>query len=383
VASSIRRFPREGLGIFLFLLLSLIPAAALATGEQWEPAVAADDSGHIYILYPQIGVVPDGPADLASIMLSLSKDGGLTWEPSRALTPPISSQSDPQIAIDPGDDRTVYATWLQNGGRDVIVAKSTDFGQSWSLALATRSPDPVEKPVLAVRGRDVYAAFTFGNTLWAAASHDGGISFTFAVKVLESPLNGALTGNGTVETSGNVFFAWEGYVGERSTNPQAHLFLSKSSDGRIWSTMLMDISGLPAGCRAYRCEWGYLGAQIVVASDAGGTLYTLWTSRPPQIATLEQKSERIYFAASTTGGMTWAPRQDLSTAPLGARHVLPFIAAKAAGEVRVGWMDSRRSPRWTGYIRTSTSGGAVWSDEEAIITDPQGMLLTHFAPAFP
>jgi hypothetical protein len=308
-------------------------------------------------------------------MLSLSKDSGATWEPSRALTPPISSQSDPQIVIDPGDDHTVYATWLQNGGRDVIVAKSTDFGQSWALALATRSPDAVEKPVLAVRGRDVYAAFTYANALWVAASHDGGVRFTFAVKVLDSALNGALTGNGAVDISGNVFLAWEGYVGGRSATPQAQLFLSKSPDGKNWSTTLMDVSGLPAGCRAFHCEWGYLGAQIVVASDAGGALYALWTSSPPQAQTPAQKSERIYFAASTTGGETWSPRQDLSAARRGAKHVLPFMTAKAAGEVRVGWIDSRHTPRWTGFIRTSSSGGAVWSDEEVITAGPQGLFL--------
>ena len=28
------------------------------TGDQWEPAIAADSRGHIYVLYPQYGAVP-------------------------------------------------------------------------------------------------------------------------------------------------------------------------------------------------------------------------------------------------------------------------------------------------------------------------------------
>ncbi|HLK34550.1 MAG TPA: hypothetical protein VKT29_15755, partial [Terriglobales bacterium] len=29
------------------------------TGDQWEPAMAADTHGHVYVLYPQYGAVPD------------------------------------------------------------------------------------------------------------------------------------------------------------------------------------------------------------------------------------------------------------------------------------------------------------------------------------
>jgi hypothetical protein len=57
------------------LLLALATARALAVanftpqqrvgyaiGDQWEPAMAADGHGHIYILFPQYGAVSDCPA---------------------------------------------------------------------------------------------------------------------------------------------------------------------------------------------------------------------------------------------------------------------------------------------------------------------------------
>ena len=28
------------------------------SGDQWEPAIAADGHGHVYVLYPQYGTVP-------------------------------------------------------------------------------------------------------------------------------------------------------------------------------------------------------------------------------------------------------------------------------------------------------------------------------------
>jgi hypothetical protein len=60
--------------VFLVLLVLATAGAALAvsgftrqtrlgyrTGDQWEPAMAADAHGHVYVLYPQYGAVPDCP----------------------------------------------------------------------------------------------------------------------------------------------------------------------------------------------------------------------------------------------------------------------------------------------------------------------------------
>ena len=123
-------------------------------GDQWEPAIAADGYGHVYVLYPQYGQVPrwiDSP--LPSMTLLVSDNNGATWQPPREITPPGTRQYDPQIVVDPVDHRTVYAAWLQNYKLEMIVAKSVDFGQSWSVSIADRGKADADKPVLTVRGR--------------------------------------------------------------------------------------------------------------------------------------------------------------------------------------------------------------------------------------
>jgi len=101
------------------------------TGDQWEPAIAADGHGHIYVLYPQYGAVPDCAACTApTIALLISNDNGLSWQPSKALLPFPTGQFDPQIVVDPADRQTVYASWLQNEKRDIVVARSLDFGRT-------------------------------------------------------------------------------------------------------------------------------------------------------------------------------------------------------------------------------------------------------------
>jgi hypothetical protein len=270
------------------------------------------------------------------------------------------------MVVDPNDQRTLYVTWLERSRKDVLVAKSSDFGRSWSLNVVARSDDAANKPVITARGQSVQIAFSRDHQIWSASSHDGGINFDVAAVKMPVALQDVLTGGATLDPNGNAFIAWQGY----SSDPAAHtnLYISKSSDlGKNWTTTLMDVSPSPANCKASDCEWGYLGAQISIASDAAGTLYALWNADPSG----KDNAERIYFASSTTAGETWSQKSDVSGAPDGTKHMLPAIVAGASGEVRIAWMDARNAPRWSAYERSSTNGGATWSNEE---------LLSMYAP---
>ena len=118
-------------------------------GDQWEPALAADGHGHIYILFPQYGAVTDcAGCAVPTISLLVSSDNGLSWEAPHPLLASPTGQFDPQIVVDPVDRQTVYASWLQNNKRDVMVARSQDFGRTWYFSAAERSPEDTDKPVL-------------------------------------------------------------------------------------------------------------------------------------------------------------------------------------------------------------------------------------------
>jgi hypothetical protein len=287
--------------------------------------------------------------------LVVSDNGGFTWQTPRAITPPISGQFDPQITVDPVDHRTVYASWLQNKKSDVIVAKSVDFGQSWSLVIANKADD-IDKPTLAVRGSDVYVAFNHDHNLWVSASHDGGVTFLSSKVPVPGRTDWSLPSGGTIDPAGIVYFAWAGYTRNHAKS-RVNLYVSRSTDGaKSWGSSLLDISGSAPECSSYKCGWSYLGAQITMASDAAGTLYALWNS-----GTVDKSPERIYFSSSTTAGATWSPKVDLSPAPDGTEHAFPALAASAAGDVRAAWMDTRNHPLWNTNYRSSTNGGATWS----------------------
>ena len=370
----LRGISRHGLLFCLALLLAPFLRAAVGgaaftpqsrlgykMGDQWEPAIAADGFGHVYVLYPQYGQIPACTGcPLPSMTLLVSDNNGVDWQPPREITSHLTGQFDPQIVVDPTDHRTVYAAWLQNRNRDAVVAKSVDFGQSWSVVVADRDGEDADKPVLAVRGKDVYLAFNREREMRIAVSHDGGVTFTVGDVDPELDLIRALGGGATVDVDGGVHVAWAGYV--RRAKSQVSLYISNSSDGgKSWATIQMATSSVAPDCSAFRCEWGFLGAQITVASDEAGTLYALWNA-----GTRNEAPQRIYFASSTTAGETWSAAADVSLAPKGVEHAFPALVAGEADDVRIGWMDTRHAPLWNTFYRSSSNGGATWSAESRL-----------------
>ena len=340
--------------------------------NEWEPAIASDRLGHVYILYAQYTGVPDcDSCSNPSQVLQVSDDHGTSWSSPIVIYPAGAStggQWDSQIMVDPLDGETVYASFMQNNKSDIIVAKSTDFGRTWSFTTADATNSGTDKPILAVRGQDVYVVYNHSQTIWSANSHDGGQTFN-EVKVNQNgKLGWSLAGGGTVTPNGSIYFAWAGYEGSGGAKSKVNLYISKSTDGgATWTTSLIDISSSPPDCSAYECGWAYLGAQMVMTSDSAGNLYLLWNA-----GSAPKGAERIYFAKSTDGGNTFSAKADVSQAPGGSHHAFPAIAATGNGNIRISWMDARVAnggmDKWNVYYRSSTNGGASWSGEVDLST---------------
>jgi BNR repeat-like domain len=378
-SSRARTVPKLALWLFTTLAIAQTALAAInpsvsfspqrrvgyTTGDQWEPALSADGHGHIYILFPQYGPVSDcAGCTIPTMSLLISNDNGLSWEAPHSIAPSATGQFDPQIVVDPIDRQTVYASWLQDNKRDVVVARSQDFGHTWYFSVAARSSDDADKPTLTVHGADVYVGFNHEQNFLVAASHDYAQTFSTAVVNPGADPGSSLAGGATVDPAGNVYFSWTAYAKQESSTHPVGLYVSRSADlGNSWSTVLLDTSGAPPDCAAQGCEDGYLGAQAALTSDAAGTLYALWNS-----GATNDGPERVYFSSSTTGGASWSARVDVSSAGGSVEHCFPAITAGAAGDVRIAWMDTRNQPLpaqplWNVFQRSSSNGGATWSLE--------------------
>ena len=334
-----------------------------AIGDQWEPAMAADAHGHIYIFFPQYGPVNGCPScTVPTMLLTVSDDDGSTWRAPQPLLISATGQFDAQIKVDPVDHQTLYASWMQ-GRHDIVVARSQDFGRSWYFAIAEHSPDVlIDKPVLAVRGANIYVSFNHDQTLSVASSHDYAQNFSSTVLNPGAGPGWSLAAGATVDSAGNVYFSWTSYPRTNLLTQPVELFISQSADGgRTWNTTAMDTSSAAPGCAAQACSAGFLGSQMAMTSDDAGSVYALWNS-----GSAAGGPQRIYFSSSTTAGASWSPKTDVSSANDGVEHCFPAITAGAAGDVRIAWMDTRNAPLWNVFERSSSNGGATWSPESQL-----------------
>jgi hypothetical protein len=339
-------------------------------GDDWEPAIAADRRGHVYALWTHYGEDPACPGCASPHMeLQISSNGGATWSDPRPLTPGTAlRQDDPQIVVDPVDGRTVYAAYMLGDKASQFVAKSTDFGRTWTSVLVESLQRGTDKDILAVRGDDVYLVYNAVQKIWASVSHDGGKTWSLnhVIANTNSKFGWSLPGGGAIDSNGTAYFAWEGFEGNGKPSGEVNLFVTRSTDGgETWQSFPVDVSQAPPQCGT--CGWAYWGPQTTLALDGRDRLYVLYNANSVKFG-----PNRMYFARSTDGGRTWDRRREVSNAPTGANNLFPAVVARGDGDVRIAWQDDRNgfdtgnddpNGRWNTYYRSSADGGATWSTE--------------------
>src|SRR5207302_1378811 len=107
------------------------------TGDQWEPAIAADSRGHIYVLYPQYGAVRVtdgyvGSNDEETLFVASSHDGGQTF--SRVAVNPNAERGSSLAGgatVDPAGN--IYLGWtayarhdMEKSSVNIYVSRSAD-----------------------------------------------------------------------------------------------------------------------------------------------------------------------------------------------------------------------------------------------------------------
>lgn len=348
------------------------------SGDDWEPAIAADRYGHIYALHKHYDVSGGGTCSACDrhLLIQRSDDGGTTWSAPRAIDPVVpvhGGQYDPQIMVDPVDGRTVWASFLQNTNSLIAVMKSTDFGQTWSapMLVSTRPPG-LDKDELAVRGKEIVVAYDDNLNTWATISLDGGKTWTtHEVFPTSNRFSISLSADAAIDSHGNIFISWDSFDKAHSNlgNGPATVWVSKSTDyGKTWTRSIINVSGAPFPCN--NCGYAYLSSQMALRIGSDDTIYLLWNST---VDLTNFAPERIFFARSTDDGRSYSERVDVSNAPPGVEHCFPAIAVGwQAGDVRIGWMD-KRSGRWNLFFRESHNGGESFG---------QTVQITSFVPGY-
>ncbi|MFL5657240.1 MAG: sialidase family protein, partial [Ktedonobacteraceae bacterium] len=316
-------------GISVHAATKFTPQARLgfAAGDDWEPAMTADHYGHVYVLYKHYDVAGQTTCSSCAlhVLLQVSNDRGNTWSAPTAIDPEavVGGQYDSQLAVDPVDGKTVWASFLQNNKSSIAVMKSTNFGQSWSGPVIVENLQrSTDKDILAVCGQTIAVAFNAAQKIYASVSHDGGSSWaTYLVNDGSTQLGWSLAGGGGIDAQGNIYFSWDGFTQNGGAKGPVNLYVSESRDGgQTWSLTQLGVSGAPYPCS--NCGFAFLGAQMTMTVGSDDSVYLLWNSTVDQT---DYAPERIYFAKSTNHGTSYSVRQDVSLAAQGIEHSFPAI----------------------------------------------------------
>jgi hypothetical protein len=359
-------------------------------GDDWEPEIAAASDGvHVYAVLSHF--VGDPSCDPASanpnrVYVQVSSDGGATWGAPHVVADTIDgvdypSQVDCVITVDPVTG-AVYVSFLiyglQGPMTDVAVAKSTDFGQTFT---ATKVNGPeckgCDHPWTVAYGSDVYTAYAHLKNHYLSHSSDGGATWT-ETNVLRSDAV-AFPEGAVLDAQHNAWFAW-GDCASSSCNGNAtgDYRVSRTLAGTS-STSFAQVASAPAGPKCPyepNCGFAFFGIQDDIAIDAAGNLYLAWqdgqdhtkAGSPPIV-----QLSRCRASVDCTVATNWAyiGRVDDKGAQgcfdSQCYALFPRIEGGAANQIAVSWMDDRlgtpldHTNGWNVWLRTSTTGGKTWS----------------------
>lgn len=270
------------------------------TGGCWEPMVAIDPEGRIFVV---AGMEP---------LLAVSTDGGLSYDALRVppLPPGVAEADriDQTIGTDP-EGRLFFAAFLAAPATfapiGLQVAVSQDSGATWtSNRLLSVREDPgsgVVSPFkmwLAFDPADATAYVAFnqrpGGGVWLGRSDDHGASWGAFVRVqpLDDRIFSTFFSEPVVDGEGRVLLA---YFGDQHPNPGVNPFFFQGEELRI----------------AISEDRGETFRHVVIASapppGAVGTAFpSLARGEDQALHVAYWDNERIRVATSLDGGETWS-----------------------------------------------------------------------------
>jgi len=210
--------------------------AATDSGNDGSPQMTADDQGNLGVMW----------YSHSTILFARSTDGGHTWSPPQTLGSNIVYNGSALTTDGQGNWVVVWVGNPNRGHSDILFARSTDAGQSWSTPRALNANSGQNgDPRIATDAHGNWVAIwvslnTLGGTIVPnneilfARSTDAGQTWS-APEALNAD-SGTDSGNEylpqlTTDPQGNFFAVWD------SEEPQFERLFARSTDaGRTWST---------------------------------------------------------------------------------------------------------------------------------------------------
>ncbi|MDX6551268.1 MAG: hypothetical protein QOJ31_1952, partial [Gaiellales bacterium] len=324
--------------------------SSTATGDGWEPAIAADPSApYVYVAWMQY------KGAKVSINIRTSADGGTTFGAAK----PICASCTPaeyDIVLATTSSGTLYAVYMQ--GNNISFTKSTDHGATFTAPLTISGGTWADKPWMATsaNGQDIYVGWSTRGNVITVESHNGGTSFTTPQQITNEsaiyyyPNGAAVLPNGTAVIVASRYP--EKGNATKLTGPVPIVVFKTSDGGSTWTRTVVDTLNTGASFAT--------SSVTTVASDTAGALVLLYSG-----STTVGANGKVYVRRSTDSGATWSAAAEMTTSAGGADATSVAAAGKAPGQFAITWMDVRGGG-WNVWERESTDGGVTWTADAKV-----------------
>lgn len=324
-----------------------------ATGDGWEPAIAADPiSPYVYAAWMQYS----GPG--VTISTRTSSDGGSTWGPAAPL---CASCGKGQYDITLATSTTagvVYATFMQ--GNHIEFTKSTNHAATWTTPVQISVGTFGDKPWLTASadGQDLYVMWASHGNVYAVSSHNAGATFSAPIQVTNEsniyyyPNGGTVLSN--VTRTGVIVASEYPEKGNNTklTGPIKIVVFRTNDGGASWQRTVVDTLNTGATFAT--------SSVTTVASDTSNNLVLLYSG-----STSVGANGKVYVRRSTDSGATWSIATEMTNSAGGADATSVAAAGTASGQFVITWMD-KRGGGWNVWERQSADGGATWTPDAKV-----------------
>ncbi len=321
---------------------------------QHEPAIAADESGHVYVLW-MIEDLTAKTAGTGTLGFAASDDNGESFTVCGA---PRASEdhnwtADPSLAVD--SLGRLHASWLE--GRvatadfvnHVYYASSDDHGRSFTrpVQIDTLAPSfGVDRDWMALGGDgSIYIVWSGGVTglsdLFVARSADRGASWTVASAASLPPEHWAVAPAIATARPARVVL---GYTNADQRTGSCHYEIIMSDDGHTFGRpRVVEPLENPSAWDTY--------AYPLVALDATGAVLVCCSTGAKQIAMMRSAAGDGFTTSIVSPEQTEA----------GLYGSLPAMRVGGDGVLHLGWLAADADSRWSAYYACSTDHGASFT----------------------
>ena len=318
---------------------SFDPAVLVGDDETFfanAPKIAADNSGNIYVVWHD-----NRTGNSWDVYLSKSEDGGGSFLPSVRVNNHVSSayQYEPDLAVDSSGN--IYVSWnryyydadLEQWDYDVVMAKSTNGGATFGTHVKVNDGSDWQYKssikVASISG-NVYVTWTDRRNggisdVYFAKSTDGGDSFSANVQVNHYTEQSQGYPEMALDEDEVIYIVW---------NDSRNLYKKNGRD--VFMARSLDKGD------SFEPEIKINDAKIPAAFEYFYPTITAWGKGHVAVA-WEDKREGtydVYLTRSDNGGSSFRPSWRLNSAEKGSQSV-PDIVMDAMGHVHCTWRDER------------------------------------------